>query len=174
MQVIEQSGRWPKGKLRTSMLAAGLVACLLAAGVLREPVRGNQITPLEDVVPLDQLEIRTDDLIRLATSLADGVRELKTAHLSVKTLQTLQPNANVTGLEYQIAQLNVQASESKVKVLRAIAESQLVTAQAKLEFLRRIAASQNTQLRTSDIESNPRVQQAEATVRILRLILEIK
>ena len=159
---------------KSSFVRAALVACGLAALLLYLPARGSQITPLADVVPLDQLEIRTDDVIRLATSLADAVRELKTAEISVKTLQSLQPSAAITGLEMQIAQINVQTSQQKVTILRAIAESQLATAKAKLDFLRRIGGAQNGEVQITDTPANPQVQQAEATVRILQMILEIK
>jgi hypothetical protein len=151
-----------------------LIAGGLAAALLFLPARGSQITPLADVVPLDQLEIRTDDVIRLATSLADAVRELKTAEISVKTLQSLQPSAAITGLEMQIAQINVHASQQKVTILRAIAEAQLATAKAKLDFLRRIGGAQNGEVQITDAPSNPQIAQAEATVRILQMILEIK
>jgi hypothetical protein len=153
---------------------AALIACGLAGVLLLFPARGSQITPLADVVPLDQLEIRTDDVIRLATSLADAVRELKTAEISVKTLQSLQPSAAITGLEMQIAQINVQTSHQKVTILRAIAEAQLATAKAKLEFLRRIGGAQNGEVQITDAPTNPQIAQADATVRILQMILEIK
>jgi hypothetical protein len=159
--------------MRFRALAAVLV-CGLAAAMFLLSARANQITPLADVVPLDQLEIRTDDVIRLATSLADAVRELKTADISVKTLQSLQPSAAITGLEMQIAQINVQASQHKVTVLRAIAEAQLDTAQAKLEFLRRIGGAAAGDAPAAQAVTNPQIRQAEATVRILQMILQIK
>jgi hypothetical protein len=140
---------------------------MLVAAVGLLTARGNQITPLADVVPLDQLEIRTDDLVRLATSLADGVRELKTAELSVKTLQSLQPSAAITGLEMHMAQINVQAAGQKVAILRAVADAQLSIAQAKLDFLRRIGD-------VPEGGASPQIQQAEAIVRILQMIREIK
>lgn len=144
---------------------------LLALVALASSARA-QIRPLQDVVPLGELEIRTGDLINLATSLSDAVQERKSAQLSVQTLQKLQPSVAVTGLEMQIAQLNVEAAENKVRILRAIAESQLGVARAKLEFLRRIANNQNG---TAQVDAaNPHIQQAQAIVQILQLILEIK
>ena len=153
------------------------VAILLLMALVGDPrlVRG-QITPLEDVVPIAELEVRTDDLVRVATSYADAVRELKTAELSVKTLQTLRPNANVTNLEMQIASINLKVAEQKVQILRAIAENLLRMAQAKLDFLKRMEAGDQAPApgATPPAQSNPRLAQAEATVRILQMILEIK
>jgi hypothetical protein len=146
---------------------------LIAFG-LTVPGWGNQVLPLEDVVPLEQLEIQTNDLIELTTALADGVRELKTAELSMQTLQALQPSAAITGLEMQIAQINVQTAQHKVNILRAIAQSQLAIAQARLDFLRRLGAGPNGAAQATDSATNTRVSQAEATVRILQMILNIK
>jgi len=153
---------------RRVRVPVGLLLCVIAAGLLTPTVVDSQVTPLQDIVPLDELEIRAGDLVDLTTSQADAVRELKTAQLSAKTLQALRPSASVTNLEMQIAQLNVQAAENKVRILRAIAEAQLATAQAKLEFLRRIGNGQ-----VGDGVS-PRIQQAEATVRVLQMIVDIK
>lgn len=144
------------------VLAGTLTACAFA------PSRGAaQVVPLQDIIPLDQLEIRAGDVIDLATSQADAVRELKTAQLSMKTLQMLQPSAAVTGLEMQIAQLNVQAAESKVRILHAVAEAQLATARSKLEILQRLGNGQNPDV------TNPLIRQAEAMVRILQMIIAI-
>jgi len=152
-------------------------ALLLLAVLVQAPqwARG-QITPLEDVVPLAGLEIRTDDLIRTATSYADAVRELKTAELSVKTLQALRPAANVTDLEMQIACINVRTAEQKVRILRTIAESLLATAQARRDFLRRMEAGGQAPSPEAapPAQSNPRLAQAEAAVRILEMILKIE
>jgi hypothetical protein len=153
------------------------VAILLLAALVQSPrLAHGQITPLEDVVPIAELEVRTDDLVRVATSYADAVRELKTAELSVKTLQTLRPSANVTNLEMQIANINLKTAEQKVQILRAIAENLLMTAQAKLEFLKRMEAGDQAPAPDAKptAQSNPRLAQAEATVRILKMILEIK
>jgi hypothetical protein len=153
------------------------VAILLTAALVPAPrLAHGQITPLEDVVPIAELEIRTDDLVRVATSYADAVRELKTAELSVKTLQVLRPTANVTNLEMQIASINLKTAEQKVQILRAIAENLLMTAQAKLDFLKRMEAGDQAPApgATPPPQSNPRLAQAEATVRILQMILEIK
>jgi hypothetical protein len=154
--------------------SASLLAGLLAVGAWTKPAPAAQFAPLGDVVPLDQLEIRADDVIRLATSLADAVRELKTAQLSVNTLQSLQPHAAVTGLETQIAQINVQTAQHKVTILRAIAEAQLAAARTRLDFLRRIGGVQTGEAVVTDTQTIPQVAQAEAMVRILQMILEIK
>lgn len=158
---------------RTASIAS-IMACLVAAGTWATCAPGDQITPLGDVVSLDQMEVRTDDVIRLATSLADAAGQLKTAQLSVNTLQSLQPSAAVTGLEMRIAQINVQTAQHKVTILRAIAESQLAAAKTRLDFFRRIGGVQQGQAVATDAQSNPQVAQAEATVRILQMILEIQ
>ncbi|MBN2024901.1 MAG: hypothetical protein JW809_19140 [Pirellulales bacterium] len=154
-------------------------ATLLLAAFAGSPrIAHGQITPLEDVVPISEFDIRMDDLIRLATASADAVRELRTAELSVKTLQALRPAANVTNLEMQIANINVKASEQKVRILRAIAESLLRTAQAKCDFLKRMETTDQPAAPSDPADAtnqaNPRLVQAEATVRILQMILEIE
>lgn len=151
---------------------AGVFTALVMAVALASSAPGNQITPLEDVVPLTELEVATDDLVRIATSMADAVREFRTAELSVKTLQKLQPNAAITGLEMQVAMINARTAQSKVRILRAIAEKQLAIAQARLEFLRRLG--QDGEAEGGAVQASPRITQAEATVEILRMILDIK
>jgi hypothetical protein len=152
------------------------IAILMLAAILACPrISHGQVVPLEDVVPLEELDVRTDDLIRTATSYADAVREMKTAELSVHTLQVLRPNANVTNLEMQIANINLKTAEQKVKILRAIAENLLQTAQAKRDFLKRMEGSAPAAApgATPAAQANPRLTRAEATVRILQMILEI-
>lgn len=154
---------------------ASLLLIAITAAMASPQTASGQVTPLEDVVPIAELEIRTDDLIRVATSYADAIRELKTAQLSVRTLQSLRPNANITSLEMQIASINVKAAESKVRILRAIAEKLLAMAQAKLDFLKRMEQGDMptpNSLPASQI--SPRLAQAKFTVEILQMILEIQ
>ncbi len=138
-----------------------------------------QVEPptLADVVALDELETPTDDLIRLATAYADAIRELKTASMTVSTLQSLRPAAVITNLEVQIAQVNVQLAESKVRVLRMIVEKQLAAAEAKLEIVKYVEAmGQQAEANGNALagQSRSRVAQAEATINILKTILEMK
>lgn len=153
----------------------GLMAIVLMSMVSFAPrsASAQDIPPLSDMVPLDELETTTDDLIRLATSYADAIRELKTAKLTVDTLQALKPNAVLTGLEVRVAQVNVETSQSKVMVLRAIVEKQLVAAEAKAAILRKFEA---TAARDDAAASatKPYLLQAEATIAILKMILALK
>lgn len=139
----------------------------------------NALEALDNLVPLTELETRTDDLIRLATEYSDALRELKVAQLSIDTVRTLRPNAVITNLEVQIAGLNLQAAERKVKIIRAIAEKQLAAAQDKLEVITYLEgigqpeAANNQQDRMPNQRSYIRVQD-EATVEILKMILAME
>ncbi|MBN1852964.1 MAG: hypothetical protein JW829_09580, partial [Pirellulales bacterium] len=135
----------------------------------------GQVIPLQDIAPIAELEIATDDLIRVATSYADVLREFKTAQLSVKTLQTLHPNANITDLEIQIALINLKTAESKVRIIRAIAEKLLAMAQAKLDFLKRMEQGDVTPPNgVAPGQVHPRLAQAQLTVDILQMILALE
>jgi hypothetical protein len=169
-------GPWLVMRCRRAALACLLVpyvACPLE-------VRG-QVTALEDIIPLAQvettigdLETRPNDLVQFATSYADALRELKIAQLSGETLQTLRPSAVITPLEMQIAGINARAAEMKVVMIRAVIEKQIAATDAKLRILRR--------LETIEQEAEPeggtasqvgeRIAQAEATKSILQMILD--
>jgi len=156
--------------------ASGLVALLAMACIgLAAPGRqaNAQTVPLAEMVPLQELETVTDDLIRLATSYADALREYKTAKLTLDTLQNLRPNAVITGLEVRVAQVNAETAQAKLTVLRAIVDKQLAAAQTKLEIVKRIEAMDN-QGGSGAPESKLRVSQAEATVAILKMIQAMK
>lgn len=149
-----------------------LVVCTIFASLVLGSVRLHaQTPPLNDMVPLEILETTTDDLIRLSTSYADAIRELKTAKLTLDTLQSLKPNAVLTGLEVRVAQVNVQTSESKVMVLRAIVEKQLVAAQERAEIMRRLEASAGN---GNAAQTKPYLSQAQATIDILKMIIALK
>ena len=45
------------------------------------------------LVQLGMLDTPIDDLVRLGTSYADALRDLKAARLSIQTVQTLRPSA---------------------------------------------------------------------------------
>ena len=154
-----------------------LVVLAISVGYLDGQVSAQgTLDSLGDMIPTTQLDTPVDDLMRLATTYADALKELKVARLSIQTIQSLRPNAVVTNLEMQIATLNLEAAEQKVKVLRAIAEKQLAAAQDKLEIVRYLenefgAADENGG--RINQRSYVRVQD-EATVEILKMILAMK
>jgi len=92
-------------------------------------------------------------------------------------VQTLRPSAVVTNLEVQIARVNLEASEGKLRVLRAIAQKQLAAAESKLAIVRGLeelrsplTQDENGQRREpSSILAND-----QATVDILKMILAMK
>ena len=133
-------------------------------------------TPLEDVVPLAEYEVRNDDLIRLSTAYVDALRDWKNAKLSLDTLTALRPNAVITNLELQIAMINAQTAEQKLGLLRAIAEKLLAAAEARLEILRRMEKlGEKTQAPDAGGTRNRvKITQAEATVKILKMMLQSK
>ena len=121
------------------------------------------------------METATDDLIRLSTSYTDALRDLKIARVSVDTLQTLRPNVVVTNLELQVATLNVEAAERKVKLLRAIAEKQLMAAENKLEIVKYLEARFGEPSNDNNLNDRQFIRaQDEATVQILKMILEMQ
>jgi hypothetical protein len=95
--------------------------------------------------------------------------------LTLETLTALRPNVVITSLEFQIAQANASAAEQKVTVLRMIAEKQLLAAQARLETLQRIESLGEKVLpgEVAAAKNRVRITQAEATVKILKMILEM-
>ena len=136
-----------------------------------------QVSPLADAVALDELDTTTGDLIRLATAYSEAMREVKTARMSVQTLQSLRPAAVITNLELQIAQVNVQVAESTLQVVRMIVEKQLAAAEAKLEivrYLESIGEEVNGDATAVLGQSRSRIAQAEATINILKTILAMK
>ena len=127
------------------------------------------------LISWNQLETATDDLIRLSTNYTDSLRDLKIARVSVDTLQTLRPNVVVTHLELQIANLNVEAAERKVKLLRAIAEKQLMAAENKLEIVKYLDARFGEPENDNNLNDRQFIRaQDEATVQILKMILEMQ
>jgi hypothetical protein len=156
---------------------AALLACLMLALVSSVPAPAHaQVAPdFRDT--LSALDTPTDDLIRLATEYPTALRDLKAAKLSIDTVQTLRPNAVVTNLEVQIATLNLEAAERKVQVLRAIVEKQLAAAENKLEvhkYLETLGGPPVQDNAANGGNRNFMRANDEATVRILRAILEMK
>jgi hypothetical protein len=153
-----------------------VLALALSAIGSKSALAQAQVAPLADVVGLDELETSTADLIRLATSYSDALRELKTARMTVSTLQSLRPAAVITNLEVQVAQINVEAAETKVLIMRTIVEKQLAAAQAKLEIVKYLETmGEQGQGNANALgQSRSRVAQAEATINILKMILALK
>lgn len=147
----------------------------LITGYLTSSNASAQSVPLAEMVPLAELDTPTDDLIRLATTYADAIKELKTAKLTLDTLQNLRPNAVITGLEVRVAQVNAETAQTKATIVRAIVEKQLMAAQTKLDIVKRIDAMDNQNANgTGSPEGKLRVTQAEATVAILKMVLAMK
>ena len=94
--------KWHTDSWGRTRLVLSLLLISSTAAVLNPRTASGQMPPSEDMIPISELEIGTNDLIRVATSYADAIRELRTAQLSVKTLQALRPNANITSLEYRL------------------------------------------------------------------------
>jgi hypothetical protein len=163
--------RWMSVAARTGLL----ILVLLTAVGLSSGQAWGQLTPLSDLVPLTELETPTDDLIRIATEYAEALREMKTAKLTADTLQRLSASAVITNLEIQIANVNVVTAESKVAILRAIAEKQLAAAEAKLKLLRDLQREANVRANAEvGTDNQLLVAQAEATIAILKMILAMK
>jgi hypothetical protein len=137
--------------------------------------RGQNL-PLSDLVPLQDLEVRTNELIQIATAYADGQRDLIIAQLNLETLCAMSSSTVVSQLEIRIAKLNVAAAERKVAVFRAIAEKQLAATQVKLEILEQMERigekGEKTSAGGSPSQNRVRIDQARAIVSILQMILE--
>lgn len=158
---------------RTSLfrrvLCSAAVIALLSLLVLNSKASAQAIT---DVIPLDQLDTPTDDLVRLSTGYADALRDYKVAKLSIDTVRTLRPNVVVTNLEIQIAALNLEAAERKVNLLRLIVEKRLAAAENKLRIMKYL----DTVGRPAGVDEGPKEMaflrtNDEATIEILRAIL---
>jgi len=160
---------------------------LLSATAALSPRAANgQVPSTEDLVPTAELTIGANDLIRVATSYADAIRERKTAQLSVNTLKSLRPNANITDLELRIADVNLSTAESKVRILRAMAEKLLAIAQADLEMLERVEQARRDFMSRTERSDKPtaetmatsrtnsRYAQVMFKIEILRMILDME
>lgn len=162
-----------------------LLSIVVAWGLTQSAAYGQveELAGLDSVVSLTTLETPTDDLIRLATAYADALKEFKQAQLSLETIRGLHPNAVVTNLEVQIAQLNLDAAQNKMKVIRAIVQKQLDAAQKKLEIVRFLekrsfapAAAAAADAAGTELPSGRSYVRAqdEMTVQILKMILEMR
>lgn len=155
-------------RLRQLVCLGVLTSCTLAV-----PPASAQV-PTDALTQLSMLDTPTDDLIRIGTAYADALRELKVARLSIDTVQTLRPSAVVTNLEVQIAQLNLEAAERKLTILRAIVEKQLAAAENKLEIIGYLEKIGTPLGNGQGNDKNFMRVNDEATVAILRTILAMK
>ena len=126
-------------------------------------------------MPLEELDVRTNEMVQLATAYADTLRDLKIARLSIETLNALRGSTVVSQLEIQIAQINVRIAESKLSILRAIAEKQLAAAKAKLEILEQMERVGEKAAADAPRSSNRiQIAQVQATIDILQMILDLR
>lgn len=165
------SNRVASGPQVAPMLVALLfIATAGVPGVVRAQ---EGVVGLDSVVSLTALETPTDDLIRLATEYADAVKEAKVAQLNIDTINRLRGNAVVTNLEVQVANLNLEAAQRKLAILRAIVQKQLQAAQAKLEIVKYLEGLGGDEQPNVPTQSSSVRAQDEATVRILKMILDM-
>jgi len=103
------------------------------------------------------------DLINLATSYSDALRDLQLAKARLKSALVLRGRAVVGIDQVEIESINVQASERKVDLLRAIIDGAQKDADAEVERVQR--------LYRQGLTAASQVIAAETKVRVLRLIL---
>ena len=103
------------------------------------------------------------DLINLATSYSDALRDLQLAKARLKSALVLRGRAVVGIDQVEIESINVQASERKVDLLRAIIDGAQKDADAEVERVQR--------LYRQGLTSASQVIAAETKLRVLRLIL---
>jgi hypothetical protein len=156
-------------------------ACILAMSVfLFDAGRcaAQKPVPLSDLVPLQDLEVRTNDLIQIAGAYADGLHALKVAQLNLDALTSLSANTAVSQLELKIARLNVLTAERKVAIYRAIVEKELAATQAKLEILEQMEkvgeGGDKAAAAAPSSQNRVRIAQARAVKNILQMILDLK
>jgi hypothetical protein len=137
-----------------------LVVVMAAAGMAQ-----GQTLPGVDT------QVRTSDLIRLATSSSEALGELKIAQLKLETLQALRATTAVSSLEIRAAEITVTTAEQKVGFLRKIAEAELAAAKADLETQKQLL-KMIEQDPAADAPPRPRLVRAEANVAILQMILD--
>ena len=148
--------------LLNRFVAAG---CLIATAAIVSHCSGQD---LPDLIPATETDIRSDDLIRLTTEYSDGVLEYHSANLRLRTLQRLGASTTVTGIEVQLAQLNLATAENKLRILQAIGEKMLALAESRAAFIRRLELEGDL---PATSPASPRLQQVEADLRILKMIL---
>ena len=129
--------------------------------------------PSDAFFELGMLDTPTDDLVRIAIAYPDALRDLKSARLSIETVQQLRPSAVVTNLEVQIAKVNLEAAERKAAILRMIAEKQLQAAENKLSIVKYLEEVGNPLGEKGENGSDRNFVRVndEATINILKAIL---
>jgi hypothetical protein len=162
---------------RTHTFGCCLAVCVaLGALFIGEGICRGQNIPLSNLVPLQDLEVRMNELIQTATAYIDGQRDLKIAQLNLEALTAMSSSTVVSQLEIRIARLNVAAAERKAAVFRAIAEKQLAATQAKLEILEQMEKvgekGDKTSAAAPPSQNRVSITQARAMVNILQMILE--
>jgi hypothetical protein len=163
---------WP----RFPRHAAWLVVALVTLTVCHSEGRAQDATALDQIIDLSGLDTTADDLVRISTTYADTLRDLKIAQLNLETVQRLKPSVVVTNLEVQIAHLNLEAAQRKLQILRMIVEKQLAAAEDKLEILKYLESLGTAPAQGAavpDRRSYARAQD-EATVKILKAILAMR
>ena len=151
--------------LRRSWWAIGITLLLAAPG--QAQFATDALTQLE------MLDTPTNDLIRLSTAYVDALRDLKSAELSIQTVQRLRPSAVVTNLEVQIAEVNLEGARRKVAILRMVAEKQLLAAKNKLAivgYLEQLGDPVDKNGNNGKRQNYVRVND-EATIKILKSLL---
>ena len=154
--------RQPSLKSRT--LGTMVVMMLLAMMTAVSTSRGQTL-------PVPDNQVRTTDLIRLATDTSDALGELKIARLKLQTLQSLSASTRITSLEIKIAEINIATAEQKIGFLRKITEKELNAAKANLETLKKLwgmVAAEDTPA----APPRPDIIRAEADIEILQMILD--
>jgi hypothetical protein len=160
---------------QSSRRYSAVFSVLIAFFVCAQTCRGQNV-PLSDLVPLQELEVRTNELIQITTTYTDGQRDLRIAQMNLETLAAMSSGTVVSQLEMRIARLNVAVAERKLAVYRAIAEKTLAATQAKLEILDQMEKvgekSERTGAGTHPSQNRISISQTRAMVNILQMILE--
>jgi hypothetical protein len=154
--------RQPSLKSRT---ATTMVVVMLLAMMTTVSTSRGQTLPVPDN------QVRTTDLIRLATDSSDALGELKIAKLKLLTLQSLSASTPITSLEIRIAEINVATAEQKIGLLRKITEKELNAAKANLETLKKIWGMIGVE-DAATAPPRPDIVRAEADIEILQMILD--
>ncbi len=150
-------------QFRRRTLGTVVAAMLLLVASVTGTARGQ-------TVEIPDYPVRTTDLIRLATSVAEAVGELKIAQLKHSTWQKLSASTPVTGLDIRVAEIGVATAEQKVGFLREIGKAELAAAEAYLEMMKQLC-SEFERPGTAADAPQPGIVRAEADIAILKMIL---
>jgi RNA polymerase sigma factor (sigma-70 family) len=103
------------------------------------------------------------ELIQLATSYLDAVRDMQTAKVRLKSATSARDQGAGGADRVEIEAINVGAAQSKVELLRAIIDGALKDAEAETERAQR--------MQRQGFAAPSQVTAAETKLRVLRLIL---